>query len=193
MPEKRKRRPGGGRKPKPGEKRKLVALRMLPSLKRQLEHAAAAHKRSFNAEIEFRLMRPSQVPSLRPAHIAGLGDAVMMLAALIEGRPDQPGAGPWLTPSGGIALRAGLDRLLTHFSSSPEKPIEPDPAAEDIGRTEAGKLISAIELQRQVMRTQYDPADQAPLVEGDGRVSAGHVPESWRAFQRFLVAFQNRR
>jgi hypothetical protein len=190
MQEKRKRRPGGGRKPTPGEKRKIVAIRMLPSLKRQLEQAAQANKRSFTAELEFRAAKPAQATPLRPAHITALGDVVMILAALVENPAPAPegeqpvagagsrigdlpthhaGAGSWLTPKGGIALRAALDRVLQYLSPSLAhlgEHIEP----EGIGHSEANKLVDALKLQKQITQAR----------------------SAFEALQGFL-SFQNRR
>jgi hypothetical protein len=193
MQEKRKRRPGGGRKPKPGEKRKLVTVRMLPSLKRQLEQAAQANKRSFTAELEFRAAKPAQATPLRPAHIIALGDVVMMLATLIENPAPAPegeqyahaGAGSWLTPKGGIALRAALDPVLRYISPEPEGPLPategtgvgrltPEQEAQDIGIGEAIKLTDALKLLKRVTPAR----------------------SSFEALQGFLqgfLSFQNRR
>ena len=116
---KRKRRPGGGRKPSgefPG-KSATFTTRLQPETRRALDDAArkGGHG-SVSATAEFILKQGLKKPTGEPRNLA-LACAVALLAERIEQATAQSWRQDQFT---GLALRYAVEALLFHFAPTPE-------------------------------------------------------------------------
>ena len=126
----RRRRPGGGRKPR-GEfsgKSAVFSTRITPQTRKQLDRAAADNDRSLSQEIEHRLRESFYPDQKRPARIRALGEMVKLTAEIIE----QATGAAWLADGFTAgSLRHALDFLIDHFG-----PVRADQATEVPARVE---------------------------------------------------------
>ncbi len=132
---KRKRRPGGGRKPG-GEFPKIATFttRILPETRRALDEAArmSRPRRSVSATAEHILRQGLRKPAGEPRNLA-VATAVALLAENIE----RDAKKNWRDdPFTGLALRYAVEALLFHFAPSPEGTPAVPPAIDE----EASKM-----------------------------------------------------
>jgi hypothetical protein len=129
MAKKRKRRPGGGRKPGgefPG-KYAAFTTRLQPETRRALDEAAARSKYgSVSATAEFILKQGLKKPSGEPRNLA-LACAVALLAERIERATGQSWRQDKFT---GWALRYAVEALLFHLAPTAEGEPAATPAVE---------------------------------------------------------------
>jgi hypothetical protein len=126
---KRKRRPGGGRKPSgefPG-KYATFTTRIQPETRRALDEATRKSRhRSVSATAEFILKQGLKKPSGEPRNHS-LACAVAILAERIEQAAGERWRQDQFT---GLALRYAVEALLFHFAPTPEGVPAVPPAVE---------------------------------------------------------------
>jgi hypothetical protein len=144
MAQKRKRAPGGGRKPQ-GFSRKAAKLtmRIMPATRTDLERAAKKRRVSLSQAAEqcLRFGLGKDRSSSRGPHIQALSEIIAPLALLIEKKTDKHWNKDVFT---GEALRRGVEVLVSHFAprGTPVTPISvKEAAAKMVG--DAGRLIAA--------------------------------------------------
>src|SRR6266571_4363521 len=115
----RKRRPGGGRKPR-GEfqgKTSALSTRITPVTRSTLEKAAAASGRSLSQEVELRLRRSTAPDDTRTKQIRAVGALARLAAEEIE----RLTGASWLADRfTAEVLRHAVDQTLAHFAPHSE-------------------------------------------------------------------------
>jgi len=135
MAAKRRRAPGGGRKPK-GEfvgKSATITTRIRPDTRDELETAARTNGRSLSQEAELRL-RANLRPTDAQRRNRALGHAITLLAESIE----KPTGRSWLEdPFTGRALRYAIEHFAFYFAAiSTDGTVEVPPGIKE----EASKM-----------------------------------------------------
>jgi hypothetical protein len=190
----KKRAPGAGRKPRGDFKGKTATLttRITPVTRAALDRAARKGSRSLSQEVEHRLdssIRRDHDHN-RQRHVRGLAETIAILTHWVEGATQKRWIDDAFTAE---ALRRAIEFLVFHFGApgEPEVPASVKDAAarvppeardqsltpSGIGRAEAGRLISWIEMN---------------LNEG-GRLSRlppprirTYVPEEWYLYSQLF-------
>ena len=129
MAKKRRRRPGGGRKPHgefPG-KAATFTTRIQPETRRALDEAARLSRRSVSATAEYVLKQGLRKPSGEPRNLA-LATAIELLVENIERETKESWRDdPWT----GLVLRHAVEALLFHFTPEPPEGTVAAPPAVD--------------------------------------------------------------
>ena len=198
----KKRAPGGGRKPR-GEfslKTSTITTRITPGTRAALERATEKTGRSLSQEIEHRLdcsIRRDYEHN-RDRHIRALAEAIAILTHRVERATQKR----WIDdPFTGEALRQGIEFLVFHFAApgTPEVPASVKGAATrvplqardqsmtpaGVGRTEAGGLISWIEMNLDEGRRLSRPVITDPSkLDFDPRKL--YVPSEWYLYSQLF-------
>jgi hypothetical protein len=179
-----KRGPSPGRKPQ-GEfhgKTAMLTTRITPDTRAALERAAVKSDRSLSQEVEARLnLSLRKENTIDTRNIRALGEAVMLVARYIERATEKHWNEDAFT---GQAVRHGCEFLISHFAprGMPETPEavarrpggdagDTHRVANEVGCTEAGKVISMIESWnfRTIEEIQMIPRT----------IPGAHFPEEW--------------
>ncbi len=135
---KRKRAPGGGRKPLDPKGKVDVFIRLPLKLGADIDRLAKKHRRKRPAEIRAALMAWCRRHFRYEPHIEALIAAIGLVADGVERRTGKKWNEDLVT---GAALREEVDRLISHFAPrAPEPPVIPD----DVGGV-GGFVIALIE------------------------------------------------
>jgi len=138
MPEKRRRRPGAGRKPLDPQGSVVVPVRFTQDDWKDIKRLAKKHRGDASKEIRaavhywFRLLKKPE------RHTAALTCLIWILVQRIESRTGRK----WTDdPTTGAAVRDGVERLIFHFAPTPVEPVTVPP---DIAGV-TGELIAITE------------------------------------------------
>lgn len=203
MAQKRKRAPGGGRKPQ-GEfsgKTAKMTMRMTLATRAQLEDAAKKSGRSLSQEAEYHLGLSLSRVRIRD-HIQALGEIIQLLAQRIESKTEKNGKLHWNKDAfTGQALCRGIEVLVSHFAprGTPVTPISVKEAAAEmvgdageaycspvgLGETEAGQVMAWIEISnsRDLEEIVRDYAEARK--KGTGILGMS-FPKKWRLHKQIF-------
>ena len=127
---KRKRAPGGGRKPLDPSGSVVVMIRLPPDLRRGIERLAKKRGHNRAAVIRSALKHWVGRHQVRTLHTEALTCAIALLADRIEQRTGKK----WIEDAAtGTALREQVERLIFHFAPTPTEPAVVPPEADVVG------------------------------------------------------------
>jgi Arc/MetJ-type ribon-helix-helix transcriptional regulator len=127
---KRKRAPGGGRKPLDPSGSDIVMIRLPPDLRRSIERLAKKRGRNRADVIRSALKHWVGRHQVRTLHTEALTCAIALLADRIEQRTGKK----WIEDAvTGAALREQVERLIFHFAPTPAEPAVVPPEADVVG------------------------------------------------------------